>query len=221
MSRLLAPVLGFCGLADSGKTTLLTKVIPLLTRQGLRVGAIKHHGHGEALSPDDRGKDTDLLLRAGARAVALIHPGGLWLNQPGAAPQDNPLEVAALLLAGADLILVEGFKRAPWDKLEVLAPGQTPMLPSGGPILALVARGEPCFEADLPVLDGDQPGEVTDFVLDWWQTRQPSPNRVRIRLGGKEQALSAGMAAWLATLLAPWFQEDPSLALDKLEIFFD
>jgi molybdopterin-guanine dinucleotide biosynthesis protein MobB len=45
----MIPMLGFCGASGSGKTTLVSRVIEELTARGLKVGAIKHHGHPEPL----------------------------------------------------------------------------------------------------------------------------------------------------------------------------
>lgn len=39
------PAIAFIGYQNSGKTTLVEKVIAELTRRGLRVGSLKHHGH--------------------------------------------------------------------------------------------------------------------------------------------------------------------------------
>jgi hypothetical protein len=72
------------------------------------------------------------LAQAGAQRVAFSHAGGLTLSashQPGG---DNPAAIAADFMGGLDLVLVEGFKRAAIDKIEVVAPGKEPMLPQGG-----------------------------------------------------------------------------------------
>ena len=38
-------VLGFAAYSGTGKTTLLTKIIPMLVKKGVRVGVIKHAHH--------------------------------------------------------------------------------------------------------------------------------------------------------------------------------
>lgn len=161
------PLFGFCGASDSGKTTLVSRVIAELAGRGYAVGAIKHHGHRGPLEPADRHKDSGRLFAAGAARVALAHAGGLMLT---AGPQDaeDPVQIARRFMSGLDLVLVEGYKSAPLDKIEVVAPGREPLLPSGGRLLALAQRGAPAGErrAGLVVLDADDPALVTDFVLE-------------------------------------------------------
>jgi molybdopterin-guanine dinucleotide biosynthesis protein B len=166
----MIPMLGFCGASGSGKTTLVSRVIEELTARGLKVGAIKHHGHPEPLispaKPEARPKDSDVLAQAGAQRVAFSHAGGLTLSashQPGG---DNPAAIAADFMGGLDLVLVEGFKRAAIDKIEVVAPGKEPMLPEGGRLIALARRGGGGEEKGLPVLDANAPKAVADFVLE-------------------------------------------------------
>lgn len=181
----MPPVLGFCGAANSGKTTLLCRVVTELVRRGLKVGAIKHHGHGGPLPPpaEEAGKDTSLLAAAGARRVALVHAGGLRLGALDLAGA-TPLDLAQDLMSTCDLVLVEGYKSAEIDKIEVVAPGMSPLLPAGGRLLALTRRGGGAPEAGLPVLDADDPARVADFVQT--QLPGPAPALARVWVDGHE-----------------------------------
>ena len=62
-------VLAVSGVHNSGKTTLLEKLLPLLRRRGLKVGVIKHDGHD--FTPDVPGTDSFRLREAGADGVAV------------------------------------------------------------------------------------------------------------------------------------------------------
>ncbi len=53
------PILGFAAYSGIGKTTLLTKLIPLLKEKGLNVGLIKHTHH--AFNIDHEGKDSVMV----------------------------------------------------------------------------------------------------------------------------------------------------------------
>ncbi len=161
------PLLGFCGASDSGKTTLVSRVIAELAGRGYAVGAIKHHGHRAPLEPADRHKDSGRLFAAGAARVALAHAGGLMLTA-GPGDAEGPVQIARLFLADLDLVLVEGYKSAELDKIEVVAPDREPLLPPGGRLLALARRGAAPGgqEAGLLVLDADDPAQVADFVLE-------------------------------------------------------
>lgn len=107
------PTLLCIGWSGSGKTTFLEKLLPLLTRKGLRVAVVKHDAHG--FSMDTPGKDTHRLAQAGAVCAAISGPNG-W-----AVLSREQTELAELLekLPDADLILCEGFKYAPYPKIEV------------------------------------------------------------------------------------------------------
>lgn len=195
----MTPLLGFCGASNSGKTTLVSRVIEELTGRGLKVGAIKHHGHPEPLkasaSPKASPKDSDLLAQAGARRVALSHAGGVWLFAPPSAGGDSPAQIAAQHMQGLDLVLVEGFKRAAIDKIEVVAPDKEPILPEGGKLIALARRGGSGQEKGLPLLDADAPESVADFVLNHIQaTTRASRSKVILSVNGTDLELNPFVA---------------------------
>ena len=66
-------VLAVSGAHNSGKTTLLEKLIPVLRSRGLKVGVIKHDGHD--FTPDVPGTDSYRLREAGAEG------GGVYSGQ--------------------------------------------------------------------------------------------------------------------------------------------
>ena len=72
-------VLAVSGVHNSGKTTLLEKLLPVLRSRGLKVGVIKHDGHD--FTPDVPGTDSYRLREAGAEGVA-VYSGTLknWVN---------------------------------------------------------------------------------------------------------------------------------------------
>ncbi|MBW1711675.1 MAG: molybdopterin-guanine dinucleotide biosynthesis protein MobB [Deltaproteobacteria bacterium] len=176
----MPPILAFSGFSQSGKTTLLKGVVAILAQRGIRVGVVKHHGHGgrqgqvvkhhghggrqgqgESLNPP--GKDSRVLLEAGAAAVALTGPGqeAIFRPQPG---DPGPMAAAAGL-GRMDLVLAEGFKSWSGFKVEVIGPGAEPVL--GGDPLLLAAAGPVQSRPALPPLrwfDRDEPEAVADFV---------------------------------------------------------
>ena len=110
------PVIGFAGRANSGKTTLVEKVISAFTKQGLRVAAIKHVHH--PFDVDVPGKDTHRHKLAGAANVILAS------RERVAMVKDTPKEyslddIVSRYVDDADLVIVEGFKTAPIPKIEV------------------------------------------------------------------------------------------------------
>jgi len=119
------PVIAVCGFKNSGKTTLLEGVIPVLRIQGLAVGVIKHDAHG--IQVDHQGKDSDRLFRAGADV--LLHGPNETLARR------HPLSVAGLeeavdmLLWRHDVVLVEGHKETPLPKIWLHGPDHPPPPP--------------------------------------------------------------------------------------------
>lgn len=110
-------VMQLVGYSNSGKTTLLTKLISLLEQKGLRVGVIKHDG-GHDFEIDQPGKDTWRFREAGASLVAITS------RTKTAMIEQRPLPLAVLIErmghAGADLVLVEGFKQEIYPKLVLI-----------------------------------------------------------------------------------------------------
>ena len=64
MIQQIPPLLGFCAYSGTGKTTLLTKLIPVLRDSGLKIGLVKHAHH--LFDIDQPGKDSYELRKAGA-----------------------------------------------------------------------------------------------------------------------------------------------------------
>jgi molybdopterin-guanine dinucleotide biosynthesis protein MobB len=105
--------LGFCGYSGSGKTTLLEKLTAILTDDGLSVGYFKHDAHKFVM--DKKGKDSDRLFNAGVQALAITSP-----EQSAARFKSPDLDGdSERLFAECDIVLVEGYKNALWDKLWV------------------------------------------------------------------------------------------------------
>ncbi|MEK6558347.1 MAG: molybdopterin-guanine dinucleotide biosynthesis protein B, partial [Candidatus Margulisiibacteriota bacterium] len=63
------PILSIAGHSNSGKTTLIERLIPELSRLGYRVGTIKHDAHNFVM--DHEGKDTWRMSQAGAQTVVI------------------------------------------------------------------------------------------------------------------------------------------------------
>ncbi len=163
----MSPVPCVCvvGWSDAGKTTLLERLIPLLSARGLRTAVLKHSSHPHPLHA--AGSDTARLETAGARGTALATPQGLQLTLPG-----DPDTLVPQLLERAvglvDLVLVEGWKAGPFPKLEVWREGLAPPLASQrSDIGLLVHEGAPPADipAGLPTLAPAQLEAIAAWVL--------------------------------------------------------
>jgi molybdopterin-guanine dinucleotide biosynthesis protein B len=156
-------VFGIAGWSGSGKTTLIEQLIPRLRDAGLRVSLIKHAHH--AFDVDHPGKDSYRHRHAGCSEV-LITSSVRWalMHELRGAPEPT-LEESLAWMSPCDLVLVEGFKRAPIPKLEVYRPaiGKPPLHPDD-PHICAIATDAP-IATRLPVFDLSAIGDIATFVL--------------------------------------------------------
>jgi len=112
----LPSVISIVAKSGTGKTTLLEKLLPELRARGLRVGVLKHHSHMSSF--DVPGKDTYRLAAAGADVVVGASPVqvAVFRRQDGSGDLDS---VIADHFADMDVVLVEGYKRGDYPKIEV------------------------------------------------------------------------------------------------------
>jgi molybdopterin-guanine dinucleotide biosynthesis protein B len=163
------PVLGFAARSGTGKTTLLKRLIPLLSGQGLRVGLIKHAHHD--VEPDVAGKDSYELRKAGACQVLLAsHRRWALYTELDEPREPNLFEALERMdCSTLDLILVEGFRQAPIPKIELHRAelGREPFFPVDPHVVAVATDRSVSVATDLPLLDINHPEAVAAWVLRW------------------------------------------------------
>ncbi|MFM1891829.1 MAG: hypothetical protein RLZ44_906 [Pseudomonadota bacterium] len=164
------PVLGICAFSGTGKTTLLTAVLPLLRAWGLRVVVIKHAHHSFDL--DYPGKDSYELRKAGAAQMLVASRQRVALIREYEHERAEPSLSDALAMVdpqGMDLVLVEGFKREDLPKIELCRPSRGKPLMCGrdANIIAVASDGPVELPRDLPLLDLNSPPQVAAFILRW------------------------------------------------------
>lgn len=129
----MAKIVAISGFKNSGKTTLIEKLIMEFTREGLKVATVKHDGHD--FVGDCEGTDTDRHRKAGAIGIAIFSDNQyMIINQV-------PIDERELFRTFdyADLILLEGFKYSDYPKIEIVKAGEEPV---GKHVLALVSDVE-------------------------------------------------------------------------------
>lgn len=170
LSQARTPLLGFAALSGTGKTTLLTQLLPLLKAHGLRVGMIKHAHHDFDI--DRPGKDSYELRKAGA-AQMLVASDRRWAlmveNAEDAAPRLDEL-LARLQQDTLDLILVEGFKHEIFAKIELHRHTlDRPFLfPADAGIIAVATDGDLSPGAALPRLDINNARDIFNFIIHYF-----------------------------------------------------
>ncbi len=184
----MIPILSIVGKSDSGKTTLIEKLVPELVRRGYRVATIKHDVHGFEI--DREGKDSWRHKQAGAHTVVISSPTKLAVIRDADHDAELP-EIRDRYIRDVDVILSEGFKRNRQPKIEVFRKElhRDLLCTKEDNLLAIVANrkfdigGVPCFDLD------DAPG-VVDFIEEKVLRKEPQP-RVRLRVNGREVPLSS------------------------------
>ncbi len=172
------PIFGICAASsNAGKTTLITKLIPELTKRNIRVSVIKHAHH--QFDIDHPGKDSYKIREAGA-VQTLIASNKRWalmtelprITKPAGAnpPDEANLDdlIQQINPEFADLILVEGFKAATIPKIEVYRPSlNTPLLAGYNPANIIAVASDVAFTLglDIPLLDLNNIPEIADFIV--------------------------------------------------------
>lgn len=132
-----APIVSFVGRSNSGKTTLIERVIPELVRAGYKVATVKHAGHGFDL--DTEGKDSWRHKQAGASSVMVLSKGSIAMFAD-VSDEMNVEDVRDRFLDHTyDLIIAEGWKHEGYPKIVVVREqiGETSVSTEG--LLAVVS----------------------------------------------------------------------------------
>jgi len=157
-------IFGLAGWSGSGKTTLVTRLIPALIARGITVSTVKHAHHD--FDVDQPGKDSWRHRQAGASEV-LISSDRRWalMHEQRGTHEPGLAELLAHMTP-VDLILVEGFKREPCDKLEIHRPALgKPLLCRDDPDIVAVASDVPLDGLEVPCLALDDIAGIAAFIL--------------------------------------------------------
>jgi len=179
MKNAQIPILGFAAYSGTGKTTLLSQLIPLLQNAEIRVGLIKHSHHNFEIDKPE--KDSYVLRKAGASPVMLVssHRRAIITEFSDIMEPKLDDQLKAFDQSRLDLILVEGFKTEHFPKIELHRPIlKHPLLfPDDSSVIALATDESIKPPSDfinalktrhtLPILlNINKPEEVADFILN-------------------------------------------------------
>lgn len=156
--------IGIIGYSNSGKTTLLERLIPIFRARGLSVSAIKNAHHG--FDMDRPGKDSFRYREAGAGQV-LIATALRWAMLTETPSRPASLDELLTLLAPCDLVIIEGFKsEGQVPRIEVRRAGQSEqaIFPHDPNVIAVAADHR--IETSLPLLDLNAPAKIAAFIAE-------------------------------------------------------
>ncbi|MEK9795953.1 MAG: molybdopterin-guanine dinucleotide biosynthesis protein B, partial [Alphaproteobacteria bacterium] len=171
-------VAGIVGWHNSGKTTLVVALVRELNARGYRISTVKHAHH--KFDVDTPGKDSWQHRDAGAAEV-MVGSEHRWalMHELRGAPEPD-LDTLLSHMSPVDLILVEGFKSAEIDKIEVYRDGlDEPAIALTNDRVVAVACATQIENLDPAVmqLDPDDVGALADFIEHHWSladTRRPT-----------------------------------------------
>lgn len=155
------PIVSFVGRSNSGKTTLIERVIPELTRAGYRVATVKHAGHGFEL--DTEGKDSWRHKQAGASTVVVVSKGSMAMFAD-VSKEMNVEEVRDRFLDNqTDLIIAEGWKREGYPKIAVVREHVEEADVSLDGLLAVVSVKP--IETPVPCIDRNDVATLAKLII--------------------------------------------------------
>ena len=164
------PIVSFVGRSNSGKTTLIERVIPELVRAGYKVATVKHAGHGFDL--DTEGKDSWRHKRAGASSVMVLSKGSMAMFAD-VSDQMTVEEVRDRFLDRTyDLIIAEGWKHEGYPKIVIVREqvGEIPVSTEG--LLAVVSDRQ--IDLSVPLFGLDDVVGVAALIMKQFPKSQSS-----------------------------------------------
>ena len=157
-------IIGLAGWSGSGKTTLIKKALPCLIARGLKVSTLKHAHHGFDL--DQPGKDSFFHRAAGATEVVVSSAKRFAILHELRDEAEWDLPALVARMSPVDLVLVEGYKRDPFPKLEIhRAASGKPLIHPDDPHVVAIAADIPLPDAKVPVVDLDDIEAIADILI--------------------------------------------------------
>ena len=155
----MPPIISIVGKSNSGKTTLIEKLIPELKKRGYKIGTIKHASHGFDI--DKKGKDSWKHKEAGADTVVVASPGSISMVKESDWETIGHLEV---YFHDMDLVIAEGFKKENKPKIEIFRTTQRakPLCVDNNSLIAFVTDSD--IDLKVPKFGLGEIKKLGDFI---------------------------------------------------------
>lgn len=158
------PVFSLAGFSNSGKTTLLCKIVSNLKARGLTVATVKHDGHD--FSMDHEGKDTWKHRQAGSDVVAITSASKVAIIDYRPYEREQQLIQVLSTIKGVDIILVEGFKAVAIPKIFVTRNKEQMQEIGSIPMVEGIASDFPLEQSLLQVYDINDVQAISQYIVD-------------------------------------------------------
>ena len=156
-------VIAISGLKNSGKTTLITRLIPILKAKGLNIGIIKHDGH--EFDPDVEETDSYLYRKSGSDSIGIFSKGKYMLIEE----KEVDLEYMLKFFENKDLILLEGFKDSNIPKIEVIRSevSKKPYCKDENVLAYVSDISDMKIDDDLYIFNIDDIKSISEFIYEY------------------------------------------------------
>jgi molybdopterin-guanine dinucleotide biosynthesis protein B len=193
----MIPIISIVGRSDSGKTTLIEKLVPELTRRNYRIATVKHDVHG--FEVDQEGKDSWRHKKAGAHTVVIASPNRVALIRD--VEKDLTLEeIREKLIQDVDLILSEGYKKDVQPKIEVFRKEKHKELlcTEKDNLIAIVSNQ--AFNIGIPCFDLEDTKGLANFIEKKFLISK-AKGSVFLKVDGKEIPLNRFVRGFLSNAI--------------------
>jgi molybdopterin-guanine dinucleotide biosynthesis protein B len=154
------PLMGITGYKNSGKTTLLTRLVEHFHNDGLTISTLKHAHHQAQI--DQAGTDSMAHREAGAHQVLLVSPHRLALMEEFT-DTEPPFSAVVEKLAPCALVLIEGYKRENFPKILIVG-DDTPEIAHPGSVVGHIVDRSPDPGANPPQFHRDDIAGLALFI---------------------------------------------------------
>jgi molybdopterin-guanine dinucleotide biosynthesis protein B len=214
----MIPIVSIVGKSDSGKTTLIEKLVPELTRRGYRVATVKHDVHG--FEVDREGKDSWRHKQAGAHTVVIASPDKVALIRD--VEKDLSLEeIREKFIRDVDLIISEGYKKDVQPKIEIFRKGKHKELlcTKEDNLIAIVSDKK--FDIGTSCFFLDDTERLADFIVKKFLTLKKQ-REVSLKVEGRKIPLSPFVQSFLTKTIKGMLSSLKGCDPDRpIEIFIE
>jgi molybdopterin-guanine dinucleotide biosynthesis protein B len=155
-------IIAISGVKNSGKTTLITKIIPKLINKNLKIATIKHDGHD--FINDCENTDSYQHKLAGAYGTAVFSDNKYMIIKE---TKNCNASVLIKSFPEADLIILEGFKNSNYPKMEVIRSINSVESVCKEDTLIGIVSDLPLYIKGIPLFGLEDTDEIVSYLLEW------------------------------------------------------
>ncbi|MCM3719094.1 molybdopterin-guanine dinucleotide biosynthesis protein B [Fictibacillus phosphorivorans] len=163
-------ILQVAGYQNSGKTTVITKLLKELTKKKIKTAVIKHHGHSDVLNLNDAGKDTEKHREAGAFITGISSKGGTIFSMNDELPLEKTIEVYKAL--DIECVLIEGYKQIQYPRVLLCRNSDdSDLINKSNELIAIINRDQLMNQPSVPQFIRSEETEWIKFMMEYLTSR--------------------------------------------------